>query len=479
MSERKAFEVTPKEVEFSRWFDEVIFKAEILDERYPVKGMYVWLPYGYQLMENIMNVMERLLRETGHRRVYFPGVVPESVLGREFRFIKGFEDSIFWITALGRKKIQERLALRPTSEAIMYEVLKRWITSYKDLPLRIYQIVPVYRYETKATRPMLRVREIVFFKEGHTFHATYEDAVKQVDLEVEIYKKFYDELLVPYIVVKTPPWDTFPGAKYNYDIVTIMPDGKALELGSAINFGDLFAKTYDLVYMDQNGEKRYVNTTSFGISERSLAAMISIHGDNRGLKIPPKLAPIQVVIVPIPTKGYEDKVNEFSKSLHERLSSRFRVVLDDEDERPGFKFYRWEMKGVPARIEVGREETEKQFVTVARRDTGERVKINLSELEEELEKLFEDIEDTMKKQAENYFNERVYHAESIEEVKEHVTQKMVSFPWCGLDECGHEVEEEAGYGLLGYEEGYYEGSGKKCIVCGREAKHRAWIARSY
>lgn len=479
MSEREAFELTPKEESFSRWFDEVLFKAEILDERYPVKGMYVWLPFGYELMENVMNIMERLMRETGHKRVYFPGVVPEGVLSREFRFIKGFENSIYWITRLGKQEIKEKLALRPTSEAIMYEVLNRWITSYKDLPLRIYQIVPVYRYETKATRPMLRVREIVFFKEGHTFHATYEDAVKQVELEVWIYKRFYDELLVPYVVVKTTPWDTFPGAKYNYDLITIMPDGKALELGSAINFGDLFARTYGLEYMDEKGEKRNVNTTSFGISERSLAALIAIHGDNRGLRIPPKLAPIQVVIVPIPTKGYEEKISEYAKEVFGAISGKFRVILDDSDERPGYKFYKWEMKGVPVRVEIGKKEYEERSLTLFRRDLLERICVPFDSLHESIEKLFEDIENEMRSQVKKYFEERVIHATTIEEIKEHVSDKIVSFAWCGLEECGHEVEEEVGYGILGYEENVLEGSGEKCVVCGREAKHKAWIGRSY
>jgi prolyl-tRNA synthetase len=479
MSEREAYEVVPKGEDFSRWFDEVIFKSEILDERYPVKGMYVWLPYGYELMENIMSIMERLLRQTGHKRVYFPSIVPESVLSREFRFIKGFQDSVFWITKLGRQDAPEKLALRPTSEAIMYEVLSRWISSYRDLPIRIYQIAPIYRYETKATRPMLRVREVAFFKEGHTFHATYEEAVEQVNLEVWIYKSFYDELLVPYIVVKTLPWDTFPGALYNYDIVTIMPDGKALELGSAINFGDLFARTYDLTYMDEDGQRKNVNTTSFGISERSLAAVIAIHGDDRGLRLPPKIAPIQIVIVPIPTKDYEGRIMEYSREVKSTLERSFRVHLDESEERPGYKFYKWEMKGVPIRIEIGRNELERREVTVFRRDKMEREAIPIDKLNERISEILKDIERVLSEQAWSYFRERIFHARNIEELIESVKTKVVSFAWCGKEECGHEVEEKGGYGLLGYEEDALKGKGEKCIVCGDEARHRCWIGRSY
>jgi prolyl-tRNA synthetase len=479
MSEREAYEVVPKEEDFSRWFDEVIFKSEILDERYPVKGVYVWLPYGYEIMENIMSIMERLLRQTGHKRVYFPSIIPESVLSREFRFIKGFQDSVFWITKLGRQDAPEKLALRPTSEAIMYEVLSKWISSYRDLPIRIYQIAPIYRYETKATRPMLRVREVAFFKEGHTFHATYEEAVEQVNLEVWIYKSFYDELLIPYIVVKTLPWDTFPGALYNYDIVTIMPDGKALELGSAINFGDLFARTYDLTYMDEDGKRKNVNTTSFGISERSLAAVIAIHGDNRGLRLPPKIAPIQIVIVPIPTRDYEERILEYSREVKSALERNFRVHLDDGEERPGYKFYKWEMKGVPIRIEIGRNELERREVTIFRRDKMERETVPFDELDERIPEILRDIERVLSEQAWSYFKERIFYARSMEELVENVKTKVVSFAWCGKEECAHEVEEKGGYGLLGYEEDALKGRGEKCIVCGDEARHRCWIGRSY
>lgn len=479
MSEREAYEVVPKGEDFSRWFDEVIFKSEILDERYPVKGMYVWLPYGYELMENIMSIMERLLRQTGHKRVYFPSMVPESVLSREFRFIKGFQDSVFWVTKLGRQDAPEKLALRPTSEAIMYEVLSRWISSYRDLPIRIYQIAPIYRYETKATRPMLRVREVAFFKEGHTFHATYEEAVEQVNLEVWIYKSFYDELLIPYIVVKTMPWDTFPGALYNYDIVTIMPDGKALELGSAINFGDLFAKTYDLTYMDEDGKRKNVNTTSFGISERSLAAVIAIHGDDRGLRLPPKIAPIQIVIVPIPTKDYEERILNYSREVKSTLERSFRVHLDEGEERPGYKFYKWEMKGIPIRIEIGRNELERREVTVFRRDKMERKTVPFDKLNERVSEILKDMERVLSEQAWSYFRERIFHARNMEELIENVKTKVVSFAWCGKEECGHEVEEKGGYGLLGYEEDALKGRGEKCIICGDEARHRCWIGRSY
>ena len=480
MSEKKAYELTEKEIDFSRWFDELLFKAEILDDRYPVKGMYVWLPYGYSIMENIMNIMERLMRETGHKRVYFPSIVPESVLSREFNFIKGFQNTIYWITRVGLTDLNERLALRPTSEAIMYEILSRWIKSYADLPLRIYQVVPVYRYETKATRPMLRVREIAFFKEGHTFHATFEEAEEQIKLGVEIYKRFYDELLIPYIVVKTPPWDTFPGAHYNYDLITVMPDGKALELGSVINFGDLFAKTYNLQYVDRDGSKKYVNTTSFGISERSFAAVIGILGDNKGLRLPPKISPIKVVIVPIPAKEHEREIEEYAREVYRVVSSSFSSVLDDrEDEKPGYKFYKWEIKGIPVRVEVGEKELKDRTVTLFRRDTGDRVMVRFEEVNARIEELLRDIEENLRREALEYFRSKIAYTEDKKAIKELLEKKIVSFPWCGKKECALDVEEAAGYSLLGYEENKLEGENKKCISCGEKAVHLAWVGRSY
>jgi len=481
MSERKAFELTPKDEDFSRWFDEVIFKSGILDERYPVKGMYVWLPFGYAIMEAIMGIMERLLRETGHRRVYFPGIVPQSVLGREFEFIKGFQDSVYWITQLGTDPAPEPMALRPTSEAIMYEVLSRWIQSYADLPIRIYQIVPVYRFETKATRPLIRVREIAFFKEGHTFHATLEEAVEQVELGVRIYREFYDELMVPYLVVKTLPWDTFPGARYNIDLITIMPDGKALELGSVINFGDLFARAYDLTYMDESGERRYVNTTSFGISERSLAAVIAIHGDDRGLKLPPEVAPVQVVVIPILRADEREAIVEKAREIYRRLKEvGFRVEIDESDERPGYKYYKWDMKGVPLKVDVGPQEAGGGYVSVARRDAVERIKIPESELEEGIRQVLAEYERSLREEADRYFQARLARAESFDEIRKGISEgKLVSFAWCGREECAHAVEDEIGYGILGYEEDALKGSEQPCIVCGSPSPHRAWIGRSY
>ena len=481
LGERKAFELPPRSEEFPRWFDEVLFKAEIVDSRYPVKGMYVWLPYGYEIMSRIMEIMEELLREAGHKRVYFPGVVPESVLSREFKFKQGFEGSVYWITRLGREEAPERMALRPTSEAIMYEVLSRWIKSYADLPLKIYQIVPVYRYETKATRPLLRVREIAFFKEAHTFHSSYEEAAAQVEEGVRIYRDFYDRLLIPYIVVKTPKWDTFPGAHYNYDVITVMPDGKALELGSVINFGDIFAGAYELKYMDRDGKMKNVNTTSYGISERSLAAVIAIHGDDRGMRLPPEIAPVQVVVVPIPKKGEEELVASAAREAEERIRSLgLRTVLDDSEERPGYKYYKWEVRGVPLRVEVGPGEARGGFVSVVKRTApGRRIRVELDSLAEEIPSLLEEVREDLLREALEYFRGWIREANTLEEVVELVGSKIVSFPWCGDEECGHEVEEAAGYSLLGYEENALLGSGASCVACGREAPHRAWIGRSY
>lgn len=480
MSETKAFELTKKEKNFSKWYDEVLFKAEILDERYPVKGMYAWLPYGYSTMERIMSIMEDLLRATGHKRVQFPSLTPESVLKKEFQFIKGFEESIFWITRLGSKKSDEPLALRPTSEAIMYEILSKRIKSYSDLPMKLYQISPVYRYETRATRPIFRVRELAFFKEAHTMHATPEEARDQVREGVDVYCRFYDSLLIPYLVLKTPRWGTFPGALYNFDLVVIMPDLKALELGSVINLGEAFAKAYEIKFMDEEGETKYVNQTVYGISERSLGAVIAIHGDDLGMRLPPRIAPTQVVLVPIPKKGLVQEILSHSRRVFDLLSEKYRVHLDDDmTKRPGYKFYKWDMRGVPLRVEVGSEEIEKGIITLVRRDNYQRISVQLEELERKVGELLESISEELKRQADEYFSNRLLHVESTEEIGEKVGKGLVSFAWCGSEECGHKVEEDAGVELLGFQEGALLGRGEHCLGCGEEARHLAWIGRTY
>lgn len=471
-----------KEENFTLWYKTLLRIADIIDDRYPTKGMYMFPAYGYELTDRVMNIIRRLMKETGHREERYPTLIPMSVFMREKDFFEGFQGEGYIVTKTFRQELEEPLVVRPTSETVMYHFWSQRINSYKQLPLKVFQIVNIFRSETKMTKPLLRVREVAFFKEAHTVHATREDSERQIEEALEAYKKFYDELLIPYLVVKTPEWDTFPGALYNYDIFTVMPDGKGLELGSVINLGQKFAKAFDIKFLDKDGEWKYAWQTCYGVSERSVGAVISIHGDDKGLILPPHIAPIQIVIVPIYYSD-EEKNTVYAKSdeIKEKLKD-FRVEIDkDEDRRPGFKFYYWEMKGVPVRIEIGMRDLKEGKLTIYRRDTDQKTKIDEKELTKEyIEKLFEDIKETMREKARKWFWNKLKIAKNLEEFEKHVKETVVIIPHCGEKTCAQQIGEKYERDLTGYvTEGIKEKPDGKCIICGNPAKHWAVIAKTY
>ncbi len=445
--EKYLFEID-KFSDFPKWYHEILKKADIIDIRYPVKGMNVWKPYGFKALRNVQKIMIKLLEETGHEEAYFPTLIPESVFSREKEFLEGFGGETYVVTGTKTKQFNEKLYVRPTSETVMYYMWNLWIKGRKDLPLKMYQIVNVFRYETKATHPILRVREIVSFIEAHTAHATKEEAEEQIKEAIKIYKEFYDRLLIPYFIVLTPPWDTFSGAEYNYDFVTAMPDGKALELGSVINLGQKFAKAFDIMFMDEDGVKKYVYQTCYGISERSLGAVIAVHGDNKGLFFPPEIAPIQVVIVPIMRSG-EEEILEYSKKILNILRKHgVRVYLDDDMEHtPGWKYYYWDMKGVPTRIEVGRRELSNNTATIARRDKRSKIIVPLDKLIESLNNVWNDINKYLYKKALEQLKKLVIITENPEEVQGR--KGLIITPWDETEECANELEAITGKGVLG------------------------------
>src|SRR5512136_3250242 len=357
----------PPKQDFSGWFNDILWRAEIMDVRYPVKGLYVWYPYGFAIRKFVYNRLRDLL-DRDHEETLFPLLIPEQEFMKEAEHIKGFEDEVYWVTHGGASPLDVKLALRPTSETAIYPMFKLWIRSHADLPLRIYQIVNTFRYETKHTRPLIRLREITSFKEAHTAHATWEEAAMQVEVAIERYSEFYRRLAIPFLVSRRPAWDKFPGADYTTAIDVIMPDGRTLQVGTAHHLGSTFAKTYEITYEAEDGSQKLVSQTCYGISERCIAALISVHGDDKGLVLPWGVAPVQIVIVPI-LLGDKEKVLEVSQNLQNNLASAgLRVQLDTSDERPGAKFYTWEMKGVPIRLEVGPRDIEKGVVTLVRRD---------------------------------------------------------------------------------------------------------------
>jgi prolyl-tRNA synthetase len=450
--------------------------AEIVDNRYPVKGMCVWFPFGFAIKKNVYAVIRELL-DPDHQETQFPLLIPENEFMKEAQHIKGFEEEVYWVTCGGTTPLEVKLALRPTSETAIYPMFKLWIRSHADLPLRVYQIVNTFRYETKHTRPLIRLREITSFKEAHTVHATWEEAASQVEVAISRYSEFYRRLALPFLVSRRPSWDKFPGADYTTAIDVIMPDGKTLQVGTAHHLGSTFAKTYEITYEAESGEQKLVSQTCYGISERCIAALISVHGDEKGLVLPWGIAPTQVVIVPI-LLGDKEKVLAVCRQLQSELSAaHVRVQLDTSDERPGAKFYKWEMKGVPIRLEVGPRDIEKGVVTLARRD-GAKKAVPMVELADAINKEAEELQVALYAKATNLHDALVKEVPGIEEAKAQTQVGVALVPWCGSVECGHQLEDQVEANMLG-EPQYQSFPEAACAVCGKKSAGRTYMARQY
>ncbi len=472
----------PPKQNFSEWFHEVIQFAEIMDVRYPVKGLYVWFPFGFRIRQLVYSKLREIM-DRDHDEVYFPTLIPETELGKEGEHIKGFEDEVYWVTHGGLTPLDVKLALRPTSETAIYPMFRLWIRNHADLPLRIYQIVNTFRYETKHTRPLIRLREITSFKEAHTAHRNFEEASEQVEMAVELYKEFYEFLAIPYLITRRPEWDKFPGAAYTIAFDTVMPDGKTLQIGTVHNLADNFAKTFGIKYEGVDGEHYYVHQTCYGISERCIAALISIHGDDIGLILPFEVAPIQIVVIPIPYKGKEEEVLEACRALYAKLKN-YRVILDEGEDRPGAKYYKWELKGVPVRMEIGPREVESGEVVVSFRDERKKFSIPVDEISDELiSKWAAELRERLRKRAWESMLEKIKFFENLSEVGEWVEKGVAIFHLCKNPDCGETVDEHGT--LLGWFEEVPEEFRKlevdaegSCIVCGARGSLAA-MSRAY
>jgi prolyl-tRNA synthetase len=466
----------PKKEDFSEWYHELLMTAEIIDNRYPVKGMCVWFPFGFAIRKSVYAIIRELL-DPDHQETQFPLMIPENEFMKEAQHIKGFEDEVYWVTCGGTAPLEVKLALRPTSETAIYPMFKLWIRSHADLPLRIYQIVNTFRYETKHTRPLIRLREITSFKEAHTVHATWEEAAEQVETAIARYSQFYRRLALPFLVSRRPSWDKFPGADYTTAIDVIMPDGKTLQVGTAHHLGSTFARTYDITYEDEAGEQKLVSQTCYGISERCIAALISVHGDEKGLALPWEVAPVQVAIVPI-LLGDKEKVLSVCRELQSKLAAeKIRVQLDTSDERPGAKFYKWEMKGVPVRLEVGPRDIEKGVVTLVRRD-GAKKTVPMDGLALAIAAEAEELQSALYEKARTIHEGKVKEVSTIEEARAQTEAGVALVPWCGEVDCGHQLEDQVGANMLG-EPQYQSFSEAACAVCGKKCAGRTYMARQY
>jgi prolyl-tRNA synthetase len=458
----------------SDWYNEIVELAGLTDKRYPIKGMNVWTPYGWKVQQLIDGHMRRYFDETGHGEVCFPLLIPENEFTKEKDHIKGFDSEVFWVTHAGLNPLDVRLLLRPTSETAMYPMFQIWVRSHADLPLKIYQIVNVFRYETKQTRAFIRVREIHFF-ESHTCHATFEDSEAQIREDMEIMEKLSKNLCLPYLLLKRTEWDKFPGAFYTVGIDILLPSGRSLQIGSIHEYRDNFSKPYEIKYEDEKGEHKYVNQTTYGMSERLIGAIVAVHGDDKGVVMPPDVAPYQAVIVPIPAKGSVEEIHAEAKKLSEELKTgNLRLHVDLRDIRPGNKFYEWETKGVPLRLEIGPRDIANKAVTAVRRDTGEKVQLKREQLTKEVVSLLKKISTEMLIRAQAELDKNIVDVDSLDNLPE----KMIRLGWCGTEECGREIEVKTGRSILGNNMKEPEPRVTKCIICGKESDTAVYIARS-
>lgn len=454
-----------KKIDFSSWYNEIIDLSGLSDKRYPIKGMNVWLPYGLKVMKGIDRIIRDNVDNSNFQEVQFPVLITRDQLSIEFEHVKGFENEVFWVTRGGREPLDVEMALRPTSEAAMYGMFQLWIRAHTDLPLKIYQIVSVYRYETKHTRTFIRIREIHFF-EAHTAHTDYESAELQMVEYRQIWDRISDELCLPFVVDQRPDWDKFPGAKYTLAFDTAMPGGRSLQIGTIHQYGENFSRNYGIEYLKEDGTHSYVSQTTFGLSERLLAAVIGIHGDDTGLIFPPSIAPVQIVIIPIPSEKAD--TGSYCLKVSNILSAEgFRVHIDNRDNyTPGFKFNEWEMKGVPLRIEIGAREVMDNKITMRLRTGGDRIKCNITDLPSEVSRALALLKDELRRKAYEHFERSIEDGGSLEKIKR--GENMFRFFWCGSKECSDRIEGETGKTVLGMQK---ENENKgKCLICGKEGR---------
>ncbi|MCX8178995.1 MAG: proline--tRNA ligase [Candidatus Aenigmarchaeota archaeon] len=475
MSEQLGLTVKKSE-NFSEWYTQVIQKAGLADYS-PVKGCMIIKPYGYAIWENIQKTLDSWLKETGVENCYFPMFIPESMLKKESEHFQGFVPEVAWITKGGESDLEEKLAVRPTSETIMYTVFSEWIRSHRDLPLRLNQWCNVVRWETKATKLFLRTREFLW-QEGHTVHATHQESWEEVLLRLKQYKKLAEEYLaIPVIDGEKSEGEKFAGALKTTSIEALMFDGKALQIATSHDLGQHFSKVFDVKFTDKDEKEKHAWQTSWGISTRTIGALIMVHGDDKGLVLPPKIAPIQIVIVPI---GYEKHKNVLTKidEIQRRLA-KYRVYVDKRDYTPGWKFNDWELKGVPVRIEIGPRDVENKQITAVRRDKNEKLSIKETSLEREIENLIEDIQKNMFKKAKEMLDNNTYEVNTFDGFKE-IIQKggFVKAKWCSSIECEKEIKEQttATVRVIPFKQEKIKG---KCVFCDKSANVVAYFARSY
>jgi len=479
MAQDKKFveEITPMDQDFTQWYTDVIKKAELVDYS-SVRGCMVIKPYGYAIWENIQKELDYRFKQTGHENVYMPLFIPESLLQKEKDHVEGFAPEVAWVTHGGSEELTERLCVRPTSETLFCDHYKNCIQSYRDLPKLYNQWCSVVRWE-KNTRPFLRTLEFLW-QEGHTAHATAEEAQEETIRMLNVYAEFCENVLaIPVVKGQKTEKEKFAGAMATYTIEALMHNGIALQSGTSHNFGDGFARAFGIQYTDKSNQLQYVHQTSWGVTTRLIGAIIMVHGDDSGLVLPPKVAPIQVVVIPI--SQHKEGVLEKASEITARLSGIVRVRMDDSDKTPGWKFNEYEMKGVPIRLEIGPKDIEKGQVVLVRRDTREKVFVPMDELEARVPELLDVIHKNLLEKATRLRNEKTYTAVEMSEFRRIIetTPGFIRAMWCGDRACEDGIKEETGATSRCIPFDDNERVSDKCIYCGKEAKTLVYWGKAY
>ncbi len=476
-NKKQVEQITDMEVDFAQWYTDVCRKAELIDYT-SMKGMFILRPYGYALWENIQAILDKKFKETGHENVYLPMLIPESLLQKEKDHVEGFAPECAWVTQGGSEKLEEKLCIRPTSETLFCDHYSHIIHSHRDLPKLYNQWTSVLRWE-KTSRPFLRHREFLW-QEGHTMHATAQEAVEETERMFNIYADFYENVLaIPVVKGKKTDKEKFSGAEATYTVECMMHDHKALQGGTSHYFGDGFAKAFDITFTGKDNQLHHPFQTSWGVSTRMIAGIIMVHGDNRGLVLPPRIAPTQVMVIPV--AQHKEGVLEANRAVMDRLKAAgFRVKMDDSDNSPGWKFAEYEMKGVPLRLELGPKDMEQNQCVLVRRDSGEKVFVSLDDIESTVAKMLDEIHAGLFARAKQNLEEHTFPAFSLAEAKQIQEERggFIKTMWCGELECELKMKEEAGMSsrCIPLEQ---EHLADTCAICGKSAKHMIYWGVAY
>ena len=470
-------EITPMSEDFAKWYTDVVTKANLM--RYSsVKGCMMFLPNGYAIWENIQKNLDAMFRETGVENVYMPLFIPESLLNKEKDHVEGFAPECAWVTTGGSEKLEERLCVRPTSETLFCELYSNIVQSYRDLPKLYNQWCSVVRWE-KTTRPFLRSSEFLW-QEGHTAHATAKEAEERTIQMLGVYADFCEKYLaIPVVKGQKTEKEKFAGARSTYTIEALMHDGKALQSGTSHNFGDGFAKAFGIQYTDKDNKLQYVHQTSWGLSTRTIGALIMVHGDDSGLVLPPNIAPVQIAVIPVAQhkEGVLEKAREIESALK---GAGFSVTLDDSEKSPGWKFSEQEIKGIPFRVEIGPKDIEAKRAIVVRRDTREKIEVPIDELAGKMPEIAQKMQSDMLERAKKHLESHTYEAENYDEFKDIVENKpgFVKAMWCGDEACELKIKEDttATSRCMPFEQ---EHIADTCVCCGKPAKVMVYWGKAY